>query len=81
MRKLYRYWYGNVSKGKSKVQNTCIIYYVLWIERELIGIHIPLYLYIHKEMLEVYLRTVVASGAGDELRRNKDGRGSLHIMI
>lgn len=47
-------------------------------KKGVIGTHIPIYLPIHKEMLEVYIRTVVTSGAGNECMGNKDGRGNFH---
>lgn len=58
-----------VSKGKSKVQNIST-FYLLCMKKGVLGIHMPFYLCIHKEMLEVYIRTVTTSGTGGEHRKN-----------
>lgn len=61
-------------QGAEHMYNTLPCVY----KKGVIGTHIPIYLSIHKEMLEVYIRTVVTSGAGDERMGNKDGRGNFH---
>lgn len=54
-----RLWRGN--QGVEHVCNMLPSVY----KRRVIRIHIPICLYIHEEMVKVYIRTVVTSGAGN----------------